>query len=233
MKERIKLLLVEDDSILATTIGESFEKHKVEVRYASDGRLALELYKSYNPDICLIDIVMPEWDGITLIKGIRCYDAHTPLILLSSKSETFDVLEGFKAGADDYLKKPFCIEELKARTYALLKRTKGATNVNLIDNEIYIGFYVFDNMKLELRYGAEIKKLSQRESEILNMLTQKENIVSSRREILIGLWGDDSLFNSRSLDVYMTKIRRYFIHDHKVRITTIRGRGYRLSVQAN
>lgn len=230
MEKRIKLLLVEDESVLAAVIIESLEKEKIEVRYASDGHSGLELYKSYNPDICLIDVVMPEGDGIALVKGIRYRDAHTPLFLLSSKIETFDVLEGFKAGADDYLKKPFSMEELKARIYALVKRTKGFANST--NDDICIGSYVFNCMKQELTHKDEIKRLSQRESEILEILTSNGNITSSRKEILISLWGDDSVFNSRSLDVYMTRIRKHLIHDKNIRIVSIRGKGYRLAVQS-
>lgn len=232
MKEIIKLLLVEDERILARIIVESFEKEMMEVRYASDGSVGLKLYESFNPDICLIDIIMPELDGITLVRKIRCRDSQTPLIFLSSKSETLDVLEGFRAGADDYLKKPFCMEELKARTYALLKRANRVVNPNLTDNKIKIGRYVFENAKQELRYRGEIKKLSYRESEILNILTNTRNIIASKREILMDIWGNDSIYNTRSLDVYMAKIRKYLIRDKNVQIISIRGKGYRLSVQA-
>lgn len=178
-------------------------------------------------DLCLIDIMMPKKNGLTLLGEIRAIDNSIPLILLTAKSEKPDVLNGFQAGADDYMKKPFSIEELIFRIHAILKRTMLNAKPALTECT-RIGSYTFDYNRLELRHEKELKKISHREAEILKMLVDHANEITSRREILMNLWGDDSFFNTRNMDVYISRLRKYLRYDEDVQIVNVRGRGLKL-----
>lgn len=226
MDNGIKLLLIEDEPILAAVVKETLEMKGFTVAHAGNGVEGLALFKQFKPNLCIVDIMMPQKDGLSVITEIRATDDHTPMIILTAKSETQDVLKGFNAGADDYMKKPFSIEELLVRIQVLIKRTKiGEAPQNDV---FYLGNYVFDHNRQELHHGGEIQRMSRREADILKKLVMNPNQITERKEMLIELWGDDSFFNTRSMDVYITRLRKYLCHDANIQIVNIRGRGYKL-----
>lgn len=228
MKQPIRLLLVEDETVLAGVVKETLEMKGFEVIYAADGQEGWQLYRQHQPDVCVIDVMMPRKDGLTLVQDIRAIDTHTPLIFLTAKSEVQDVLKGFHAGADDYIKKPFSMEELILRTHALLKRTLAPATPPVNRQQIRLGGYLFDYPRQELHYGGEIRRLSQREADLLKMLADNVNNITSRKEMLLSIWGDDSFFNARNMDVYITRMRKYLQQDESIQIVNIRGRGFKL-----
>ncbi|SHF38444.1 response regulator transcription factor [Pedobacter caeni] len=228
MNDEVKLLLVEDEPILAGVVKETLEMKGYKVSHASNGLEGLDHFQRFNPDLCIIDIMMPQKDGLSLIEEIRTRNKHIPLIILTAKSEIQDVLRGFHAGADDYMKKPFSVEELLMRIQVLLKRSR--TTGNPTPDLYYLGNYIFDSNRQELHFGGEVQRMSQREAEILKSLANHLNEITSRKEMLIELWGDDSFFNTRSMDVYITRIRKYLSQDVNVQIVNVRGRGYKLIV---
>lgn len=226
MADQIKLLLVEDEPVLAAVVKETLEMKGFMVRHASNGVDGMTEFKRFKPDLCIVDVMMPQKDGLSLIAEIRTTDHHTPMIVLTAKSETQDVLKGFNAGADDYIKKPFSIEELLIRIQALIKRTKSQKPPQ--NDQFYLGNYVFVPNRQELHYGGEVQHLSQREADILKRLADNLNQITERKDMLIELWGDDSFFNTRSMDVYITRLRKYLAHDASIQIVNVRGRGYKL-----
>lgn len=228
MNEPIRLLLIEDEAVLAGVVKETLEMKGFEVLYAADGIAGWQLYREHKPDVCVIDIMMPKKDGLTLVQDIRATDTHTPLIFLTAKSEVRDVLKGFHAGADDYIRKPFSMEELILRIHALLKRTRAQVPASPASGQIYLGGYVFDHQRQELHYGGDVQRLSQREADVLKMLSDNLNNITSRKEMLLSIWGDDSFFNARNMDVYITRMRKYLRHDDNLQIVNVRGRGYKL-----
>ncbi|NSL85945.1 response regulator transcription factor [Chitinophaga solisilvae] len=230
MSLHIRLLLVEDEEILAGVVAETLEMKGFEVMKAANGVQGLELYHSFRPDVCIIDVMMPKKDGLTLVQEIRATDQHIPLVLLTAKGEVQDVLKGFRAGADDYIRKPFSMEELILRIHALLKRTMTAPVQQTASDHIRLGMYVFDFNRQELHHGGSIQHLSQREAEILKMLADNRNNITPRKEMLLELWGDDSFFNARNMDVYITRLRKYLKQDESIQIVNVRARGYKLIV---
>lgn len=230
MSQHIRLLLIEDETILAGVVKETLEMKGFEVAHAVNGVQGWELYRSFRPDICVIDIMMPKKDGISLVQEIRAIDTVTPLVFLTARGEIQDVLKGFQAGADDYMKKPFSMEELIMRIHALLKRTRIQPAAPATDGTTRLGAYVFDHNRQELHHGGDVQRLSQREADILKMLADNRNNITSRKDMLLTLWGDDSFFNARNMDVYITRMRKYLRHDPGIQIVNVRGRGYKLLV---
>lgn len=228
MKQPIRLLLVEDETVLAGVVKETLEMKGFEVIYAADGQEGWQLYRQHQPDVGVIDVMMPRKDGLTLVQDIRAIDPHTPLIFLTAKSEVQDVLKGFHAGADDYIKKPFSMEELILRIHALLKRTLSPATPPVSRQQIRLGGYLFDYPRQELHYGGEVRRLSQREADLLKMLADNVNNITSRKDMLLSIWGDDSFFNARNMDVYITRMRKYLQQDESIQIVNIRGRGFKL-----
>lgn len=226
MADQIKLLLVEDEPVLAAVVKETLEMKGFIVQHADNGVDGLSEFYRFKPDLCIVDVMMPQKDGLSLISEIRTTDDYTPMIVLTAKSETQDVLKGFNAGADDYIKKPFSIEELLIRIQTLIKRTKAQQPQQ--NDQFYLGNYVFVPNRQELHYGGEVQRMSQRESDILKRLATNLNEITERKEMLIELWGDDSFFNTRSMDVYITRLRKYLSQDANVQIVNVRGRGYKL-----
>ncbi len=225
--KKIKLLLVEDELILAGVIKETLEMNGFEICHAANGLQGWEQYLSFRPEVCVIDIMMPRKDGISLVKDIRSVDEQTPIIFLTAKSETQDVIKGLQSGADDYVKKPFSLEELIVRIKTLLKRTQPPAPGN--SNGVYLlGSYTFDHNRQELRHLKENIRLSLREADMLKMLAERSNTTTHRRNILLELWGDDNFFNARNMDVYISKIRKYLRHDPSVQLVNVRGLGYKL-----
>ncbi len=225
---KTKILYVEDEPFLGRIVKESLESREFEVTMAADGKLAVSLFKESNPDICVFDIMLPQKDGYTLAKEIRNINAHVPIIFVTAKTQTEDVLKGFDAGGNDYLRKPFSMEELIARVNNLLSiaRNKNSGSKEVIE----IGLYEFYVSRYELKINNQVKKLSHREASLLKMLCDSRHGTLTRKDILMSLWGDDSFFNSRNLDVYITKLRDYLKDDTTVQIITIKGIGYHFSV---
>lgn len=221
---KIKILYVEDEPFLGRIVKESLESRDFEVLMVTDGKLAQSVFEKNKPDICVLDIMLPSKDGYTIAKEIRQVQPATPIIFVTAKNQTEDVLKGFESGGNDYLRKPFSMEELIVRINNLLKLTL-KTNKSNSDN-IAIGKYEFNPMRYELKINEAVKKLSHREATLLQILWDHKNSTLPRKDILLKLWGDDSFFNSRNLDVYITKLRDYLKSDPTVEIITIKGVGY-------
>ena len=228
---RIKVLYVEDEPFLGKIVKESLESRDFQVRMVSDGFLVLEAFDAFQPDICILDVMLPNKDGFTLGKEIRSKNPGMPIVFLTAKNQTEDLLKGFQSGGNDYIRKPFSIEELIVRVNNLLDLMQPHKNgENPQSHSRKVGKYTFHTQKYELCFGEQVKKLSHREAQILNLLIDKKNEAIDRREIMKVIWGDDSFFNSRNLDVYITKLRDYLKKDPDVQIITLKGIGYHFSV---
>lgn len=224
MKPRI--LYVEDEPFLAKVVSETLEHQGFEVALVSDGSGALAIFDQFNPDVCILDVMLPNVDGFSLGKIIRARDARIPLIYLTARSFTEDVLTGFESGASDYIRKPFSVEELIVRIHNQLRLINLQPDNIPQQQSLQIGKFSFSPDKLELAGSTHTVKLSHRETQVLSLLTNRLNQTTDRREILLAVWGDDSFFNSRTLDVYIRKLRSYFASDSQVEIITLKGKGY-------
>lgn len=222
--KKTKVLYVEDETFLAKIVSETLESRGYEVVLEEDGGNAFQKFVEVKPDVCVLDIMLPHKDGFAIADEIRDHNEEVPIIFLSAKSATADVLSGFKSGANDYIRKPFSIEELIARIENLLRIKPALTEDQ---DEVQIGQYLFNKKRQTLAHAAESRKLSYRESELLKLLYETRDKIIERSEILTLLWGSDSFFNSRTLDVYITKLRGYLKLDPAVEIITIKGIGYR------
>lgn len=222
--KKTKILYVEDEIFLAKIVGETLQSRGYDVVMESDGAKAIEVFNREKPDICILDIMLPGKDGFIIADEIREKNLQVPIIFLSAKSQTADVVNGFKIGANDYIRKPFSMEELIVRVENVMKN-KSAPQEEV--EEIVIGKYVFNLKRQTLHHPSEQRKLSYRESELLKLLCVNQDKVVERSEILTLLWGSDSFFNSRNLDVYITKLRNYLKLDREIEIITIKGIGYR------
>jgi len=221
---RAKVLYVEDELFLAKIVSETLQTRGYDVILESDGGKAVDQFNKEKPDVCVLDIMLPNKDGFAIADEIRNKDTQVPIIFLSAKSQTNDVVNGFKTGANDYIRKPFSIEELIVRIENVLKhKTLAGEEVD----EVQIGAYTFNLKRQTLNHPKEQRKLSYRESELLKLLYENRDKIVVRSEILTLLWGSDSFFNSRNLDVYITKLRGYLKHDPSIEIITIKGIGYR------
>ncbi|AQS95002.1 DNA-binding response regulator [Polaribacter sp. BM10] len=220
----IKVLLAEDEASLGMIVKESLESRNFKVFHAENGKIALENYQKEKPDILVLDVMMPIKDGFTLAKEIRAENKHIPIIFLTAKSQTSDVLEGFNNGGNDYLKKPFSMEELIVRIKALLNRIQLKTDTE----NIKIGNYLFNLTKQTLTFSEEEQQLTHREAQLLFYLFEKKNEVLDRTFILNKLWGNDDFFNARSMDVFISKLRKKLKKDENIQIINVRGFGYKL-----
>ncbi|MCB0398603.1 MAG: response regulator transcription factor [Winogradskyella sp.] len=226
MAEKIKLLLAEDEAALGQIIKESLETRDFEVILCDNGEKAFEKYQSEQPELLVLDVMMPKKDGFTLAKEIRTIDDAIPIIFLTAKSQTADVVEGFSIGGNDYLKKPFSMEELIVRIHNLLNRTK----VQKTSESLVIGKYTFDFPKQQLSFkDEEAVQLTHRESHLLFHLIKNKNQVLDRSLILNKLWGTDDFFSARSMDVFITKLRKKLDKDESIQIINVRGYGYKLT----
>jgi len=217
---------MEDELFLGKIVKESLESRGFEVIMESDGANALALFKKTKPDICVLDIMLPNKDGFAIADEIRELDENVPIIFVTAKTQTEDVVKGFTIGGNDYIRKPFSMEELIVRIQHIL-RIKPADDQKIIGGAVTIGKFTFHLNRQVLTAGKEERKLSYRESELLKVLYENREKVIDRREILNLLWGNDSFFNSRNLDVYITKLRSYLKEDPSLEIITIKGIGYR------
>jgi DNA-binding response OmpR family regulator len=223
-----RILYVEDEPALGKIVKESLETRNYKVSMAEDGLLGLRLFEKETFDICVLDIMLPKMDGYTLAQEIRKSSPQVPIIFLTAKSQVEDVVKGFHTGGNDYLKKPFSLEELIVRIENLLLLAKGQNSGN--KQELVFGKFTFIPSRFELKYpSGELKRLSYKEAGILMMLLENTNQTVERKEIMMKLWGDDSFFNSRNLDVYITKLRDYLKSDPSIQIITIKGIGYYFS----
>ena len=222
---KIKILLAEDEESLGMIVKESLETRNFTVFHAENGEEAFDFYQKENPDILVLDVMMPKKDGFTLAKEIRLENNAIPIIFLTAKSQTKDVVEGFSVGGNDYLKKPFSMEELIVRVNSLLSRLKFHKTITLSE----IGNYNFDFTKQTLQYLTYEKvNLTHREAHLLHHLLQNKNQVLDRSKVLKELWGDDDFFNARSMDVFITKLRKKLKQDETIQIVNVRGFGYKL-----
>jgi len=224
MNNRIKILLAEDEPSLGQIIKESLETRNFDVLLCTDGEQAYKTYKKEKPLLLVLDVMMPKKDGFTLATEIRKEDPEIPIIFLTAKSQTSDVVKGFNIGGNDYLKKPFSMEELIVRINALLHRSN---NENISD-PIELGNYFFNLKKQTLQINAETETLTHREAHLLYHLIKNKNQVLERSFILKKLWGDDDFFNARSMDVFITKLRKKLNQDNTIQIVNVRGFGYKL-----
>jgi len=225
----IKILLAEDDENLGTLLKEYLQAKGFKTDLYINGELALEGFKKHDYYLCILDIMMPKMDGFTLAREIRKLNSAVPFIFLTAKSLKEDVIEGFSLGADDYMTKPFSMEELLFRIKAILRRTE-SNHVSEHNDQYQIGDYVFDSQKQILQNGDKIQKLTTKESELLKLLCNNMNNVLERNFALKTIWQEDSYFNARSMDVYITKLRKYLKDDPSIQILNIHGKGYKLIV---
>jgi DNA-binding response OmpR family regulator len=222
----IKVFYVEDELFLAKIVKESLESRGFEVVMESDGKNVLSAFKKTMPDICVLDVMLPNKDGFSLAEEIRSVDKEMPIIFLTAKTQTEDVVKGFTLGGNDYIRKPFSMEELIVRIHNLLK-SNNELQKRKPPETVAIGKFIFHINRQVLQDGNEERKLSYRETELLKLFYESHNTIISRKEILNLLWGNDSFFNSRNLDVYVNKIRNYLSADASLTILTIKGVGYR------
>lgn len=226
MKQPYHILLAEDEPFLAKVVQESLEKKGYTVTLAPDGKQAWQLYTTGAFSLCILDVMMPYKDGFTLAAQIRQTDSKTPIMFLTAKADIKDVTTGYASGGNDYLKKPFSLDELFLRVAELLKRSNQDT---CSDDVLHIGTYTFLQKRQELKgAGQGVVKLSHKESQLLGLLHMHKNDVLDRKAALLQLWGDDSFFTTRTMDVYITKLRKKLNADPNVEIVNIRGFGYKL-----
>jgi two-component system OmpR family response regulator len=222
-----KILLAEDDSNLGILLRNYLDAKNFETTLFANGKLALKAFSANKFDLCILDIMMPEMDGLTLAKAVRNIRPDIPIIFLTAKNQKEDIIEGFKAGSDDYITKPFSMEELVYRIEAIFRRTTGVSTAKE-EGPVQIGAYSFDHRRQLLLLSDQRINLTTKESELLDLLYRHKNQILERNYALKSIWIDDNYFNARSMDVYITRLRKYLKKDTSVKILNIHGRGYRL-----
>jgi len=224
-----QILLIEDEPILASIIKESLESRGFEVTLATNGIEGWGLFNSIKPELCVVDVMLPKKDGFSLVKDIRTVNNRIPLIFLTARTQTEDVLKGLELGADDYMKKPFSMEELILRIKALMRRNENPQSSDMQNVNYQLGHLQFNHQRLEI-YGTDgTALLSQREADLLLLLLQNKNKLLDRKSALLKLWGEDNRFNARSMDVYITRLRKFLKSEPSIVIQSIRGQGYKLA----
>lgn len=230
MEYTAKILLCEDDENLGMLLREYLITKGYDTTLCYDGEEGLKAFQNDSFDICILDVMMPKKDGFTLAMDIRHINTSVPIVFLTARALKEDIIEGFRIGADDYLTKPFSMEELTFRVEAILRRVQG-TKVK--DKNVYsLGDYVFDKQKQTLSFGEESKKLTTKENDLLLLLCQNMNEILQRDFALKKIWVDDNYFNARSMDVYITKLRKLLSKDERVQIINVHGKGYKLVCDA-
>ncbi|MCE6990998.1 response regulator transcription factor [Dyadobacter sp. CY323] len=222
-----KVLLVEDEPALGMIVRDSLIFRGFTVVHVENGNAGLEQFREHQPDIVVADVMMPDMDGFTMVEQIRKENQNVPILFLTARSQTADVVRGFELGGNDYLKKPFSLDELIVRMNALLRPKMQKQDTTSV---VQISRYSFDPAKQKLTFNGQEVLLSHREAELLRRLFEQKNQVLERSSVLKELWGDDSFFNGRSLDVFITRLRRYLREDPGIQIVNIRGIGYKLIV---
>jgi DNA-binding response OmpR family regulator len=231
-KERFNILLAEDDLNLGVLLVDYLETAGFDVKLCKDGELALKAFHNHPFDLCLLDVMMPKMDGFTLAKAIRLTDKKVPLLFITAKSLKPDKLKGYDLGADDYITKPFDEEELLWKIKAIVRRIPQHTNVRKVEI-IFIGNYAFDFSNQSLTIAGKTKRITEKESDILNYLADHRNKVIKREDLLKDLWGENDYFLGRSLDVFITKIRKYLKEDPDLSIENVFGVGFVFNVPVN
>lgn len=232
-----RILLVEDDQNFGDVLRSYLEMHDYDVTLATDGEQGLEKYNEGTYDLCIFDVMMPKKDGFTLAKEIREKDEDMPIIFLTAKTMKEDIVKGFKIGADDYISKPFNSEELLYRIQAILKRSQAKADPREEIKEFTIGKYHFNFPLRILTFDPdgpeeEQSKLSPKEAQLLRMFAMYMNDILPRSEALTKIWGEDNYFTARSMDVFVTKLRKYLKKDENIEIVNIHGNGFQLLVRA-
>ncbi len=227
-----KILYIEDEVFLARIVKETLERKGFEVLHKKDGTRVLDHIQAFRPDVCVLDVMLPHIDGFSLGSTIRNIHQRLPIVFLTAKTQTADVLEGFSSGGTDYLRKPFSMEELVVRIENQLRLTAAEERAaDQLPDEIPLGKYCFHPARFELQTPAnEVVRLSHREAQVLSALCRHRNTLLDRRKLLHLVWGDDSFFNSRNLDVYIRKLRDYLSADGRLEIVTLKGKGYQFVV---
>ena len=229
MTEKTRILLCEDDESLGMLLREYLNAKGYEVELCADGEAGYRAFLKMPFDICVLDVMMPKKDGFALARHIKQANDDPPIVSLTAKTLKEDVLEGFKVGADDYITKPFSMEELTMRIEAIMRRVHSRKNTD--QQECKIGKFVYDTKKQLLKCpDGEVKKLTTKESELLLLLYQHANEVLQREFALKTIWVDDNYFNARSMDVYITKLRKHLKNDPNVEIINVHGKGYKLVI---
>jgi DNA-binding response OmpR family regulator len=229
-QEKIKILLAEDDHNLGQLLREYLDAKGFSTSLAQNGKEGFEQFNKRKFDLCVLDVMMPVKDGFTLAREIREIDKNIPIVFLTAKSMKEDTLEGFQIGGDDYITKPFSMEELLLRLNAILRRVKNQSLKNNEQSEFKIGKYRFDHTRQVLEIGKRKQELTTREADLLKLLCININDVLDRNFALNTLWKTDSYFAARSMDVYITKLRKYLRHDSSVEILNIHGKGFKLLI---
>jgi len=224
---RIKILYAEDEIFLGKIVKETLESRGFEVMMVTDGALVLGVFTSSTPDVCVLDVMLPGRNGYELATDIRAVNDDIPIIFLTAKTQTEDLIKGFRTGGNDYIRKPFSMEELIVRIENALRIRRSEGGTTPAGETIAIGGYIFHTHRQILIHTTEERKLSYRESELLKQLWTGRDHIIPREDILRAIWGNDSYLNSRNLDVYITKLRNYLKQDPRIEILTIKGVGYR------
>ena len=225
-----KILYVEDDTNLGFVTTDNLDQHGYNAVYCKDGKTALEKFKKEKFDLCILDVMLPEIDGFTIAKTIREQNSSIPIIFLTAKTMKEDKIAGFKTGADDYITKPFSIEELIMRIEVFLKRSKVSSSKENLPTQFTIGKYAFDFNNLSLTTGKTKNQLTLKEAEVLRYFCMNQNKILKREDILRSLWGDDDYFMGRSLDVFISRLRKYLAADTSITIENIHGVGFKMSL---
>lgn len=233
MSENNKILLVEDDRNFGDVLCSYLEMNDYEVTLATDGEAGLETFKKGTFDLCIFDVMMPKKDGFSLAEDVRGMDQNIPIIFLTARTMKEDIIKGFKIGADDYISKPFTSEELLYRIQAVLKRSSKTENKKQEAKEFNVGDYHFNYPLRILTYGEKEHqdKLSPKEAELLKMFCMYKNDILPRSVALKEIWGEDNYFTARSMDVFVTKLRKYLKRDDNIEIVNIHGNGFQLRIK--
>jgi len=226
---RPKILLVEDDPNLGFVLQDNLNLRGYEIMLCSDGNAGFQAFHSQKFDLCILDVMLPRQDGFTLAKKIRESNNQIPILFLTAKSMTDDKLEGFQLGGDDYITKPFNLDELVMRMTVFLKRS--AKSSSEVEKIFLLGNFQFDHENLRLTYNGNLKILTTKESEVLKLLFLNRDRVMKREEILTRVWGEDDYFMGRSMDVFISKLRKYLKDDPKIEIVNYHGVGFKLEIR--
>jgi len=226
----VKVLYVEDEPFLSHIVSDGLKSSGYTVQVIADGKLVNDAYTAMAPDICVLDIMLPSKDGFTIARELKAIEPELPIIFLSAKVQTEDVVKGFKSGGNDYLKKPFSMEELLVRIEALLERFgKASAGQDTVPNGIYyFGGCELNTVQQKLKTSTGEHSLSFKESALLEMMILRKNDVLERQEALLKIWGDDNYYNTRSMDVFMTHIRKLLKDEPGIQIMNLRSIGYKL-----
>lgn len=226
-----KILLAEDDADFASVLKQFLELYGYTVFWAKDGEEAFQLFKNETYSICILDVMMPKMDGFTLAEKIIQYNPEVPFIFLTARKMKEDKINGLKLGADDYIVKPFEVDELILRLNNIIKRSEKSSVLNAVSEEIKIGNYSFDSKRLELKYNNSIQRVTEKEAALIVFFQKNNNQLLKREAILKTIWGTDDYFSGRSMDVYISKLRKYFVDDATISIESIRNIGLEFKIK--